>query len=70
MSKWIIHNDALYNLDKFTQIIRGDETEILLCDLSYNGCWDNEENNICVLEFKDKETRELSFDKIKMVLFS
>lgn len=65
---WFSHDDTLFNLDKFTQIVRGDENEILLTTLSHNMEWEDEEDKICVLKFKSKEDREIAFNKICKLL--
>lgn len=61
---WYEHDGVYYNLDKFTQIVRGEDTEILLCGLRYSGIWEDEKKHICVLKFKNREEREKDFVKI------
>lgn len=60
---WIDHDGQLYNLDKFTQISRGDEDELLLSTESHNGLW-NDETKTCSLTFKSKQHRDLAMDMI------
>ncbi len=42
---WILHNETLFNLDKFTKIIRGDEDEIILSNF----------NELVILTFPSKQ---------------
>lgn len=64
---WIEHQDELYNLDHFSQIVRGDENEILLVKIYHNEDWDNEDHkNIIVLSFDNKESRELAYTILRV----
>jgi hypothetical protein len=66
---WVEHDGAFYNLDKFSQVVRGDEDEILLVSISHNMIWENEdEKNICSLKFKTNEDRELAFKILQVKL--
>lgn len=64
MSNWIMHDDTLYNLNNYNQIIRGDEDEILISTETHNMDWyDNEEKHLS-LKFESKEKREEMFEHI------
>jgi hypothetical protein len=65
---WIEHDNAYYNLDKFTQIVRGDDDEILLVNLNHNMTWDDEEENMCSLKFPSVQDRELAFTTLQVKL--
>jgi hypothetical protein len=66
---WIEHDDVFYNLDKFSQIVRGDEDEILFVSLSHNMNWDGkDEENIISLRFKSNDERELAFRILQVKL--
>lgn len=63
---WIEHNDTFYDLSKFTQIVRGDDDEILLVSLFHNMDWENEEEKyICSLKFSSCDERELFYHSLR-----
>lgn len=64
MANWFEHKGAFYNLDKFTQIVRGEENEILLTTLPHNGDWEDVEEQICSLKFDDKDDMGLAFMRL------
>jgi poly-D-alanine transfer protein DltD len=66
---WIEHDGTFYNLDKFNQICRGDDTELLLANIPSNGDWDSDDlKNICVFTYEDKVHRELAYDGFRKIL--
>lgn len=66
---WIEHQDVFYNLDKFNQIQRGEDDEILLANISHNGDWDeDEERSLCILNYTDKAERELAWDGFRTLI--
>lgn len=66
---WYNYNDHLFNLDKYYQIVRGDEDEILLVDKAYNAPWDDEdERDFAILTFDNKNDRDLAFFTIQKLL--
>lgn len=69
MSKWYNHRDHLFNLDKYTQIVRGNDEEILLVDKTFNGDWEDEdERDFAILTYDNEDQRDLAFLNILKLL--
>lgn len=64
---WLYHDSVLFNLEKYSQICRGDEDEILLSTESHTNDW-NDESKYASLKFENKAQRDYILNKIIMNL--
>lgn len=66
---WIEHEDTIYNLNRFSQILKGGDQVIYLMALNHNQDWKHEEENeICVLKFHCHEDREVAWKILQVKL--
>lgn len=64
---WIEHDDQLFNLSQFRQIVRGDPDEILLSTEAHNETWDDP-SKYTSMRFCSEEEREKAFERLELLL--